>query len=40
MKKQKGFTLPEMLFVIWFVILVIILGGGAYIGLHFIAKFW
>lgn len=37
MKNQKGFTLFELLFVILFLAVV---GGGGYVLVHFISKFW
>lgn len=41
MKNQKGFTLAELLFVILFVILFLaVVGGGGYMLVHFISKFW
>lgn len=44
MKKQKGFTLPELLLVIGFTIvgLATLAGTGclAYVLYHFITKFW
>lgn len=37
MKKQKGFTLFELLFVLFILALA---GGALYVVIHFIAKFW
>jgi type II secretory pathway pseudopilin PulG len=40
MKNQTGFTLVELMVVIWFVLIVIAVGGGLYVAHHFISKFW
>lgn len=39
-RKQKGFTLPELLFLIAFVIALFAAGGLVYVAIHFIAKIW
>lgn len=39
-KKQRGFTLIELLFAIASLASIGLACGLAYIGLHFIAKFW
>lgn len=40
MKKQQGFTLPELLIAMWVVFVVSIAGGLIYAAVHFISKFW
>jgi prepilin-type N-terminal cleavage/methylation domain-containing protein len=37
MKRQQGFTLIELLFCL---VVLGLLGGGGYVIIHFIAKFW
>lgn len=39
-KYQKGYTLVELLFVVWFLLAVSIIGGVGYVAFHFLAKFW
>lgn len=40
MKKQTGFTLFELLFLIAFIAAIIAVIGGGYVLFHFLAKFW
>lgn len=39
-KKQQGYTLAELLFVIWGVVILCLIGAGIYAAVHFISKFW
>ena len=38
--KQRGFTLLELFFVLWFTLCVGFGGFCAYVAWHFISKFW
>lgn len=40
MNKQKGFTLVELLAVVWGVFCVGVIIGLGYVAVHFISKFW
>lgn len=40
MKKQKGFTLPELLILVWVTFVIGAICFGGYVAWHFIAKFW
>lgn len=41
MKNNKGFTLVELLIVIVGIgFITAVIGGGGYVLVHFIAKFW
>lgn len=40
MKKQKGFTLPELMIVIAFAVVAVVGGGTLYAVVHFVSKFW
>ena len=40
MRNQKGFTLFELLFVVWGLVCLAIGGGILYAIFHFVAKFW
>lgn len=40
MRKQKGFTLFELFFVIIFIAALVAAIGGGYVLFHFIAKLW
>lgn len=40
MRKQSGFTLPELLFVIFGIFCVALAAGALVVGIHFITKFW
>lgn len=40
MKKQTGYTIVELIFVIAAMGVLTALGVGAYVAAHFIAKFW
>ena len=37
---QRGFTLPELLFVAWALICVSLAGAVVWAAIHFISKFW
>jgi Tfp pilus assembly protein PilE len=39
-KLQRGFTLQELFVVIFFFIVLAIIGGTLWTAVHFIAKFW
>lgn len=40
MNKQNGYTLVELLMVIWFLVCVCIGGALLYVLWHFVSKFW
>ena len=40
MKNQKGYTVIELLMVIWFFVIIAALGGIGYLAWPFISKFW
>jgi len=40
MKKQKGFTLIELMIVLSFVAAAAFAGTAIYVAVHFISKFW
>lgn len=40
MKKQQGFTLPELFLIIATLVTLTMFGGIAYVAFHFIQKFW
>jgi len=37
---RKGFTILELLMVLWALFVLCIIGGVIYVACHFIAKFW
>jgi type II secretory pathway pseudopilin PulG len=39
-RKQMGFTIVELLAVVWVCVCLAIAGGAGYIVVHFISKFW
>jgi len=39
-KKQKGFTVVELIMVVWAMIVLSVLGGIGYVAIHFLAKWW
>jgi len=39
-RNQKGFTLVELIAVIWVLFMLSMLGGFIYAVCHFAAKFW
>jgi len=40
MKKQSGYTLFELVFVVGFFATIALIGGLIYVGIHFLAKVW
>ena len=38
-KTQRGFSLPELMFVLFFLLATAAAGGIVYVVIHFIAKF-
>ena len=38
--KQRGFTLMELLMVIWVIFVICVFIAGLCVGVHFILKFW
>lgn len=40
MKKQLGYTLTELLVIVWFGLIVAAVGTVIYVAVHFISKFW
>ena len=38
--KQKGYTLIELVLVVWFLFVIGLVGTGLYVAGHFISKFW
>ena len=40
MKNVKGFTLAELVMLIWFLIVLSLAGAAIWAVCHFIAKFW
>ena len=38
--KQRGFTLMELLLVIWVIFVICLIIFGLCVGVHFILKFW
>ena len=40
MRKQKGFTLVELMIVIATLLVLVVGVGTGYIAIHFISKFW
>jgi len=39
-KKQKGFTIVELLVIVWALFILACVVGTVYVGFHFLAKFW
>jgi hypothetical protein len=37
---QKGFTLTELIIVVWGIIVLSLIGFGLYVAWHFVSKFW
>lgn len=40
MNKQHGYTITELLVILWFLFVLAMVGGGIYVAVHFITKFW
>jgi Tfp pilus assembly protein PilE len=40
MRKQRGFTLIELVLCVWIPFVIAVVGVGLYVLIHFIAKFW
>jgi len=40
MRKQRGFTVIELVLCIWIPLVIAAVGGGLWVLCHFIAKFW
>jgi len=40
MKRNKGYTLVELMIVVWLVAIIALLGGVGWVVVHFIHKYW